>query len=102
MRASCYASILIMYDVYTLIFSDILYSTDVQLFVNTIHLNLINFNHTFSPRLSLSLIIDQGFKGLVINYGEGGAIKWENRGSATFRLPPPPYQDRVKHFAPPF
>ena len=27
-------------------------------------------------------------KGLVINYGEGGATKWENRGSETF-LPPP-------------
>ena len=27
-------------------------------------------------------------KGLVINYGEGGATKWENRGSETFRAPP--------------
>ena len=38
-------------------------------------------------------------KGLVINYGEGGATKWENRGSETFCAPP---QDRVKLFAPPF
>ena len=37
-------------------------------------------------------------KGLVINYGEGGATKWENRGSETFCAPP---QDRVKLFAPP-
>ena len=27
-------------------------------------------------------------KGLVINYGEGGATKWENRGSETFCAPP--------------
>ena len=27
-------------------------------------------------------------KGLVINYGEGGATKWENRGSETFCTPP--------------
>ena len=39
-------------------------------------------------------------KGLVINYGEGGATKWENCGSETF-CPPPPPQDRVKLFAPP-
>ena len=38
-------------------------------------------------------------KGLVINYREGGASKWENRGSKTFCAPPP--QDRVKLFAPP-
>ena len=88
MRASCYASILIMYDVWTVIFSDILYSTEVQLFVNTIKLNLINVNHTLSPRLSVSPIIDQGFKELVINYGEG-ATKWENRGSETCCAPPP-------------
>ena len=37
-------------------------------------------------------------KGLVINYGEGGATKWEKRGSETFCAPP---QDRVKLFAPP-
>ena len=37
-------------------------------------------------------------KGLVINYGEGGATKWENRGSETFCAPP---QDKVKLFAPP-
>ena len=30
-----------------------------------------------------------GTKGLVINYGEGGATKWENRGSETFCAPPP-------------
>ena len=29
------------------------------------------------------------YKGLVINYGEGGATKWENRGSETFCAPPP-------------
>ena len=29
-------------------------------------------------------------KGLVINYREGGATKWENRGSETFCAPPPP------------
>ena len=34
-------------------------------------------------------------KGLVINYGEWGATKWENHGSETF-CPPP--QDRVKLF----
>ena len=27
-----------------------------------------------------------GHKGLVINYGEGGATKWENRGSETYFL----------------
>ena len=27
-------------------------------------------------------------KGLVINYGEGGATKWENRGSETFCATP--------------
>ena len=27
-------------------------------------------------------------KGLVINYGEGGATKWENRRSETFCAPP--------------
>ena len=30
-----------------------------------------------------------GTKGLVINYGEGGATKWENHGSETFCAPPP-------------
>ena len=39
-------------------------------------------------------------KGLVINYGEGGATKWENRGSVTFCVP---RQDRDTTFcAPPF
>ena len=28
-------------------------------------------------------------KGLMINYGEGGATKWENRRSETFCTPPP-------------
>ena len=28
------------------------------------------------------------FKGLVINYGGGGATKWENRGSETFCATP--------------
>ena len=37
-------------------------------------------------------------KGLVINYGEGGATKWENRGFETCCAPP---QDRVKLFTPP-
>ena len=37
-------------------------------------------------------------KGLVINYGEGGATKWENAGPKLFAPPP---QDRVKLFAPP-
>ena len=37
-------------------------------------------------------------KGLVINYGEGEATKWENHGSETFCAPP---QDREKLFAPP-
>ena len=36
---------------------------------------------------------------LLINYGEGGATKWVNRGSETFCALPP--QDRVKLFAPP-
>ena len=35
-------------------------------------------------------------KGLVINYGEERATKWENLGSETFCIPP---QDRVKLFA---
>ena len=48
-------------------------------------------------------------KGLVINYGEGGATKWENRGSETFCAPPsrqgktfsaPPFKE-WKLFAPP-
>ena len=30
----------------------------------------------------------RALKGLVINYGEGGATKWENRGSETFCAPP--------------
>ena len=44
--------------------------------------------------------VDTDGKGLVINYGEGGATKWENRGpetfcahpsrqGKTFRAPPP-------------
>ena len=33
--------------------------------------------------------------GLVINNGEGGATRWENRESET-SLPPPPPEDRVK------
>ena len=45
-------------------------------------------------------LVGMGLKGLVINYGEGGATKWENRGSETFCGPPPP-QDSVKLFAPP-
>ena len=40
------------------------------------------------------------FKGLVINYGEGGATKWENRGSKTF-CAPPSRQGKTFH-APPF
>ena len=50
------------------------------------------------------------YKGLVINYGEGGATKWENRGSETFYAPPsrqgktfrapPPFKER-KVLAPP-
>ena len=28
-------------------------------------------------------------KGLVIDYGEGGATKWENSGCETFCAPPP-------------
>ena len=49
-------------------------------------------------------------RGLVINYGEGGATKWENRGSETFCAPPsrqgktfcaPPFKD-WKLFAPPY
>ena len=48
-------------------------------------------------------------KGLVINYGEGGATKWENRGSETFCAPPsrqgktfraPPFKE-WKLFVPP-
>ena len=48
-------------------------------------------------------------KGLVINYGEGGATKWENRGSETFCAPPlrqgktfraPPFKE-WKPYAPP-
>ena len=42
------------------------------------------------------------YKGLVINYGEGGggggATKWENHGSETFCAPP---QDSVKLSTPP-
>ena len=39
------------------------------------------------------------YKGLVINYGEGGgATKWLNRGPETFCAPP---QDRVKPFMTP-
>ena len=38
-------------------------------------------------------------KGLVINYGEGGATKWENRGSETFCAPP--FKD-WKLLAPPY
>ena len=50
-------------------------------------------------RLGLDKYTTRG-KGLVINYGEGGATKWENRGCETFCAPPPP-QDRVKLIAPP-
>ena len=39
-------------------------------------------------------------KGLVINYGEGGATKWENRGSETF-CATPSRQGKTFH-APPF
>ena len=48
-------------------------------------------------------------KGLVINYGEGGATKWENRGSVTFCATPsrhgktfraPPFKE-WKLYAPP-
>ena len=48
-------------------------------------------------------------KGLVINYGEGGATKWENRGSETFCATPsrqgktlraPPFKE-WKLYAPP-
>ena len=39
-------------------------------------------------------------KGLVINYGEGGATKWENRGSETY-CAPPSRQGKTFH-APPF
>ena len=51
----------------------------------------------------------KGDKGLVINYGEGGATKWENRGSETFCAPPsrqgktfraPPFKE-WKLYAPP-
>ena len=38
-------------------------------------------------------------KGMVINYGEGGATKWKNHGPETVCAPPP--QDRVKLFSPP-
>ena len=49
----------------------------------------------------MTSVVESGFpKGLVINYGEGGATKWKNRGSETFYAPPPP-QDRVTLFAPP-
>ena len=34
------------------------------------------------------LLANTTFKGLVINYGEGGATKWENRGSETFCATP--------------
>ena len=38
---------------------------------------------------SWKLVMVGGYdKGLVINYGEGGATKWENRGSETFCATP--------------
>ena len=45
--------------------------------------------HRFS-HLSIHTSITH-YKGLVINYGEGGggATKWENSGSETFCAPPP-------------
>ena len=52
-----------------------------------------------SPFLMTGPLLECIGKGLVINYGEGGATKWENRGSKTFCTP---LQDRVKPFAPPF
>ena len=54
-------------------------------------------------------LISARTKGLVINYGEGGATKWENRGSETFCATPsrqgktfraPPLKD-WKLYAPP-
>ena len=41
------------------------------------------------------------FKGLVINYGEGGATKWQNRGSETF-CAPPSRQGKTFRAPPPF
>ena len=35
----------------------------------------------------MTSFVDSPSKGLVINYGEGGATKWENRGSETFCAP---------------
>ena len=39
-----------------------------------------------NPKLPLALS-QKDDKGLVINYGEGGATKWENRGSELFAPP---------------
>ena len=43
--------------------------------------------------------MQNGIKGLVINYGEGGLQNGKIAGPKLFAPPPP--QDRVKLFAPP-
>ena len=45
------------------------------------------FTYADIKRLGPELTLEKA-KGLVINYGEGGATKWENRGSETFCATP--------------
>ena len=51
------------------------------------HFSTFYYSHVISNVIYI-YNMTRNCKGLVINYGEGGATKWENRGSETFCAPP--------------